>query len=110
MSILSPSSPLDQLKNVLDRSTFIYIDIDSIDDKLICVVCSEPLIEPVLHIKCRNNFCTECLNKCKNPQSRIVCPMCRGDASNSQAPVSLYIDKVSNNLMVECKDCHDSYK
>lgn len=50
---------------------FQYADEDSIEESLLCSICSRPFVDPVYHVECGNTFCKVCLGKVDK------CPHCR---------------------------------
>jgi len=82
---------------------FVYENEDSIDQNLICSVCREPVLEPIIHIPCQNMFCKACMTKLSS------CPLCRGVISkNHMAPVPRFVHNSLNELKVICPSCNGS--
>src|SRR4051812_21156583 len=49
---------------------FHYVALDGVDDELLCSVCTDPFVNPVVH-DCGNTFCRACVTQ------TTVCPLCR---------------------------------
>jgi len=81
----------------------VYENEDSIDQNLICSVCREPVLEPIIHIPCQNMFCKACMTKLSS------CPLCRGVISkNHMVPVPRFVHNTLNELKVICPSCNGS--
>ena len=55
---------------------YVYANEDSIDNDLICPICTSPFDVPVFHVECGNTFCKKCT------QSLKKCPICQQPLSN----------------------------
>eukprot|EP01012_Entosiphon_sulcatum_P026541 TRINITY_DN32007_c0_g1_i1.p1 TRINITY_DN32007_c0_g1~~TRINITY_DN32007_c0_g1_i1.p1 ORF type:complete len:355 (+),score=26.42 TRINITY_DN32007_c0_g1_i1:40-1065(+) len=49
----------------------IFVDHDSIPNRLVCTICLEVVCDAVFHLECQNGFCHTCLASVRN------CPLCR---------------------------------
>ena len=58
-------------------SQFCYVNEGKIDTHLLCLKCKLPLLEPVMHMKCENLFCKECL------EQQEKCPDCGEDVKDT---------------------------
>jgi hypothetical protein len=72
-----------------------YAEEESIEDFLLCPICSEPFDEPIDHTDCGQTFCKKCIQPLKS------CPMCRGNINNIQI-TSKVIRGLLDNLKVCC--------
>lgn len=95
---------MDQL--ILSTLTMIcqvynYVKEDDIDKMLICPVCREPFIEPVVHTKCGNEFCKSCLSKVSK------CPLCKDPLTtdNVQPLIGRSFLNLLKELLVVCPMC-----
>jgi hypothetical protein len=70
-----------------------YAKEKSIEDFLLCPICSELFDEPIDHTDCGQTFCKKCIQPLKS------CPMCRGNINNTQT-TSKVIRGLLNNLKV----------
>ena len=69
-------------------------------DDLQCALCLFPLVEPVLHIKCRVMFCALCVQKLKS------CPICTEPlASALSSIIPRAVTNRLNALTVRCLNC-----
>ena len=57
---------------------YTYVDEDKISRSLMCPICLDPLVDPRMHILCRNSFCSSCIKKLKR------CPCCQSSNFNSE--------------------------
>jgi hypothetical protein len=69
-----------------------------IDTELICAVCLEPFIEPVVHTSCGNTFCKQCLQL---PN----CPKFRGVLQQQIITAPKIVTNMLGKLSVICPNC-----
>jgi hypothetical protein len=70
-----------------------YAEEESIEEFLLCPICSEPFIEPIDHTDCCQTFCKKCITPLK------ICPICRGNMNNTN-PTSKVIGGLLDNIKV----------
>src|SRR4051794_11898312 len=75
-----------------------YDYIDTIENDLICSICLNAFIQPVIHNECENMFCKKCV---KNLDK---CPLCRKQilAGNITYTIARFITNKLNDLEVYC--------
>ncbi|KAF0979420.1 hypothetical protein FDP41_001763 [Naegleria fowleri] len=87
----------------MTSTSFNYVDLDKIDDYLICPICSFPFFEPVIHATCGNTFCNECADPLK------PCPMCReADFASLRFPAAKNLQSQLDKLKVFCPMCKNA--
>ncbi|ELR25292.1 NHL repeat-containing protein [Acanthamoeba castellanii str. Neff] len=59
-----------------------YKYLDEVDETLECMVCHEPLVDPVVEPNCRVTFCRRCVSPWV--AEKHSCPSCRGATSVAQ--------------------------
>ncbi|KAH3761025.1 hypothetical protein Pelo_7150 [Pelomyxa schiedti] len=80
-----------------------------IDDVLLCAVCKQALVEPVVHQGgCGDMVCRACI---AGENERLLCPVCGGCMkAGSMVPAPRVIMSKLNNLLVVCPTCQKSVK
>jgi hypothetical protein len=82
-----------------------YVNKEAIDKDLICSICREPFMEPMMVPNCEHIFCKDCISK--NPNNN--CPTCRAIFSKAQVkPAHRFIVKQLENLQVICTNGNSS--
>lgn len=83
-----------------ERDLLQYIREESISQSLICVICTSPLLNPVVIRECEHVFCKACLSDLRTRQ----CPCDRKDfdLSKDVAPTSKTIKNLVDELAVSC--------
>lgn len=84
-----------------------YQNDKKIDDELNCqYICYEPLLEPMVHIKCQNTFCKECISKIK-----YECPVCRKGNFDEYEMVTLKsFLNLLDKLKIVCSNCNKIFR
>ena len=80
--------------------TFHYVNIDLIEDDLICPICQLPFVDPVVH-RCENTFCSKCI------ETLTTCPFCReeGDLKKECCAAHKIVRNQLDKLKVHCNMC-----
>ncbi len=91
------------------KESFVYVKENPVDENLQCLICVEPLLDPVIEPACRQMFCKACLELCLRDVDS--CPYCRQPTSISS--VSLpprYISNMLDALLVVCPTCQGQFE
>lgn len=74
------------------------------DSELVCVVCHDPLCDPVVEPQCRQMFCRACIVDWLKRYP--TCPQCRHTLNvSSLAPAPRFITNTLDALLVVCPIC-----
>lgn len=73
----------------------------SMEDTLVCPVCLEIFLEPMLVECCGNTFCLECISACKN-----MCPFCQKKTGIQK---NLLVKNIVEIMVISC-GCGVGYK
>ncbi|EFC37928.1 predicted protein [Naegleria gruberi] len=77
-----------------------YVDLNSIDENLLCQICNLPLVNPLTHAACGMMYCFKCIELTEN------CPTCGGESLKSTAiPAPKSITNMLSKLKVSCEEC-----
>ena len=80
-----------------------------VDETLECMVCHEPLVDPVVEPNCRVTFCRRCVSPWV--AEKHSCPSCRGPASVAQLhPAPRIIIQLLDALPVACPTCNGRHQ
>ena len=81
-------------------NSFNYVDLDKIEETLICPICQLPFVDPIVH-SCENTFCSNCI------ESLTTCPFCRqeGDLKQECVVAHKIIRNQLEKLKVYCGMC-----
>ena len=71
----SISTPSSSFASLSDDGGYDYTFVNTLPDRVICVICHFPSRNPYLSECCGNVFCKSCLDKTK-VDSHTTCPMC----------------------------------
>ena len=85
-----------------------YIDEKSIDEDLLCPLCTDPLEDPLSTNQCGHTFCRKCINQTFDTMSS--CPTCRQPLSlDDFHPVNIrpFLNQL-NQLLVKCTVCSET--
>ncbi len=103
-------------KNMMNASTYEYLNENEIDDELKCVICKQPFQSPVSLFVCHHTFCKACI-KIWLYQNE-TCPTCRQEtvcSSNRsfQAPIYVPINtrivlNQLDRLLIRCLICNET--
>ena len=86
---------------VLVMGFAVYRFVDSVDQNLICGICSAVLDDAVLS-PCGHSFCQSCLDRWLDQPGCNSCPECRGRMCISEARPILSIRNLINGLNMRC--------
>lgn len=94
---------------VVNEKSVVYVKGEKercIADGLICLVCDEPLHEPLVHLTCRHMFCSACIS----PLS--TCPNCQGEitSANLHNAVPILIINKLDSLKCHCPRCQKTFE
>lgn len=84
---------------------FEYINEGSIDEDLLCPLCTDPLTEPFSARQCGHTFCRQCITN--TFQTMDQCPTCRQTLNlDDFHPVNIrpFLNQL-NQLLIQCKLC-----
>jgi len=82
---------------------FEYISEDDIDKGLMCAICLQPFVNPIVH-DCGNTFCKTCLSGLSS------CPLCIAKIETTGLhPASLVLKSMVERLKVKCKRCSQDF-
>jgi hypothetical protein len=84
--------------NSIEIGSYNYADEENIDKGLICSICLNPFIDPVVY-SCGNMFCANCAAAVKS------CPLCRKKDCNPAGKVPLFVKNSLDSLKVLCDIC-----
>jgi hypothetical protein len=86
----------------MEEPLYTYVDEDSIDEELLCLhICQSPLLDPVVHNKCENMYCRECIKKVN-----YKCPVCGTGNKKSFAEVNIpTVLNLLAKIHVKCNRC-----
>lgn len=86
-----------------------YKYLDEVDETLECMVCHEPLVDPVVEPNCRVTFCRRCVSPWV--AEKHSCPSCRGATSVAQLhPAPRIITQLLDALPVACPECNGRHQ
>jgi len=86
-----------------------YMYLGEVDETLACMVCHEPLVDPVVEPNCRVTFCRRCVSPWV--AEKHSCPSCRGHASVAQLhPAPRIIIQLLDALPVACPTCNGRHQ
>ena len=85
---------------------FEYMNKDSIDVELVCIICTDPFVNPCTLWMCGHTFCRVCIEETlKNSR---VCPLCRNTTMfNGLIPATRNLVNMLNRLLVRCEYCNE---
>jgi rubredoxin len=80
---------------------YTYVEPDTVDSELLCVVCHDPLVIPVYHSQCQISLCLSCA-----ASMNYKCPICSTGEKSDFLPVGArIIHNQLNRLKVMCNAC-----
>ena len=68
-----------------------------------CLICTEPLTEPYLSIKCGHHLCRQCRDRLLSI-GKTECPTCREPDVLTNAVLDKNVQRLVNSLKVRCSD------
>jgi hypothetical protein len=89
----------------MKKSSFEYLDVDSVDEELKCSICVRPLHSPVYAPQCGHTFCQQCIRRWLKKSS--FCPTCRHRVHiKNYTPITtrVVLNQLSR-LRMKCKLC-----
>ena len=93
---------------MVDRSNYVYMDENSIDEEFKCLICDEPF-EKAMCTPCDHTFCQSCIQQWleKSTDTNRSCPTCRHPLSldNQLKPASRIISNRIDRYLVKCLNC-----
>lgn len=89
---------------MVDRSNYVYMDEDSIDEEFKCLICDNPFEKPVC-TPCDHTFCQLCIEQWLDRNRS--CPTCRHPLAldNQLKPASRIISNRIDRYLVKCLKC-----
>ena len=92
--------------NIAQMPDFEYINKDSINVELVCIICTKPFVDPCTLWICGHIFCRVCIEKVLT--SSRGCPKCLTSISdNNFISESKTLVARLNQLMVRCEYCNE---
>lgn len=92
---------MEELKDYLNDEYILKDRIyTSIKDIIKCCICLNIIIEPMMCMRCNNNFCKKCIEQWTNIKKE--CPF---RCQNTNYKKSLVISKLLSKLKFNCKKC-----
>jgi len=89
--------------------SFMYAEGPSVEADLICMVCHEPLLEPVIEVACGQMFCSQCLHDWL--QREATCPHCRQPLDITKiSPPPRFVKNKLDSLLVVCPVCRQNFE
>jgi len=85
-----------------------YLNEDTIDDELKCIICTQPFLKPV-SLHCKHTFCQSCIETWIKQNSS--CPICRHQFGNRYTFSKVTTYTVRNQLdclLVRCLQCNQT--
>ena len=80
--------------------SFNYVKGDKISNKLMCCICAEPAVSPLVHTACSRLFCRSCISTWL--EERDSCPQCRALSCLSDYRHDAFIKGLLDELVVLC--------
>ena len=77
----------------------------SFQDSIICQICKNILIEPIMCIHCKQVYCKGCINKWK-----IINAKCPFRCINPNYQISQEMCQILSKLRFKCKNCDKIFK
>lgn len=86
-----------------------YVDEDSIDENLICIICHKPFKEPVC-TPCDHTYCRACITHWLTNSSKYSCPTCVRQPLllKDLTPASRLLHKILDPIRVRCTLCEQT--
>ena len=93
------------IQEYINEETVINDDIyKAFNDSVICQICKNIIIEPMMCMHCQNVYCRQCINKW-----RIINAKCPLRCINPNYQISHDIAKILSNLKFKCKNCNNIF-
>lgn len=70
------------------------------ESSLICIICLDIIIEPIMCIKCQHVYCKQCIKKWSKINSK-----CPNRCENPEYQICLDISQLLSKLNFNCKKC-----
>lgn len=67
---------------------------------LLCPICQDVYVDPVITSKCHHSFCAECIRK--SLSFELQCPLCRGRLAEAELHPNLALHGLVGELLVFC--------
>jgi WD40 repeat protein len=99
---LASSFHTDAAYDGLTKPTYMYVDPESVDEDLKCIICAEPMIEPVTAL-CGHNFCKKCA--LKNTRKSLPCPSCNLPIADIHPVTMRSFINMLDKIVVQCAEC-----
>lgn len=82
----------------------VFVENEPVEPDLVCPICTNPLLDPVLEPGCEQLLCRRCLTQCL--QSSPLCPLCRETTSiDIVGRPPRFITTKLNSIKVVCPLC-----
>jgi hypothetical protein len=74
------------------------------DETLLCLICNDPLVDPMVHSECGNVYCSQCISP------HTTCPQCNTATTNiTKLGYRLILNKL-NGLRAHCPRCQNVFE
>lgn len=84
---------------------YCYVNEDGIDSNLRCLICQQPLLNPMVGKQCEHAFCKVCINDWYKRDSS--CPTCRSNTSFRPLTTRIVLSQL-DCLLVRCLHCNQN--
>jgi WD40 repeat protein len=99
---LSATFHMDGMNDTIAKPTFMYVDVDNVDEDLKCIICTDPMTDPVTAL-CGHNFCRKC--SLTNIARSLPCPLCNLPIADVHPVTLRSFVNMLDKIPVQCAEC-----
>lgn len=82
----------------------VFVEDEPVEQDLVCPICKNPLLDPVLEPNCEQLLCRRCLTQCL--EGSPLCPLCQGTTSlELVGRPPRFVTAKLNAILVVCPLC-----
>ncbi len=92
---------METIKDYLNEENLIKDQIyENLETPVICIICLDIIIQPIMCMKCKNVYCERCINNWSKKNNK-----CPNRCENPNYQICFSISKTLSKLNFNCKNC-----